>query len=225
MSYVPGVRSLMMKSAYTRGLVSLNLYHQVCARIRSSSAVWIAAINGRAFGGGCELSLACDFRIMVDGPLEDGHAIGQPEIVLGLTPGGGGTQMLARCLGNAKALEICLEGRPVPAKEALRLGLVTQIVPEAELRPAAVRLAKRMATRSGVAVKAIKTCVHEGSSLSIMQGMRLEQAMFAGCSSVPLHQEAMRKYLAEKDKLHGGGRIEDFMLWTSGKAFDLSGAR
>lgn len=223
-SYLPYGRRLFMTSAYTRGLSALNLYHQVCARIRSSPAVFIAEVNGRAFGGGCELSLSCDFRIMVDGPLEEGFAIGQPEIVLGLTPGGGGTQMLARSVGNAKALEICLEGRPIPAKEALELGLVTHIVPADKLHAATQDLAIRMSRRSAVAVKAIKTCVHYGSSLSIMDGMRVEQSEFAGCASVRGHHPAMRKYLKEKEKLHGEAKIEDFQRWVTGEAYDLGQA-
>lgn len=224
MSYIPFARRLFMSSAYTRGLSALNLYHQVCARIRSSSAVWIAEINGRGFGGGCELALSCDFRVMADGPLEEGFALGQPEICIGVTPGGGGTQMLARCVGNAKALEICLEARPVTAKEAFELGLVTKIVPPAELHDATLELAQRMARRSPVAVKAIKTCIHQGSSLSIDDGMKTEQAQFAACASYPPHQPAMRKYLAEKDKLHGDAEIEPMMRWVRGEAYDLGKA-
>lgn len=222
-SYVPGFRRRAVRNPYLRGLSSLNLYHQVCNRIRASSTVWIAAINGRALGGGCELSLACDFRLMVDGPLEDGHAIGQPEVILGLIPGGGGTQMLARCVGNAKALEFALEGRPIPAQEAYSLGLVTKIVPEDQLLSEARQLAERMATRSRYCVAAVKACIHQGASKSMGQGLQMEQAEFAACAGIEGHRKAMRRYLEVKNKLWDSGNqsIEEFQSWVDGKEVNL----
>lgn len=153
--------------------------------------------NGRAFGGGCELALACDFRFMVDTPAEGipgearGSGLGQPEITLGLIPGGGGTQMLARMLGPAKALEICLEKTLLTAEEARDLGLVNALYSRKELMPKTFEFAERMARRAPAAVAAIKDSVYEGASRPIMQGMRRENGNFGSwCVLFSLSQRA-----------------------------------
>ncbi|MCO5579371.1 hypothetical protein L7F22_033226 [Adiantum nelumboides] len=159
--------------------------------------------NGRAFGGGCELALACDFRFMVDTPAEGipgearGSGLGQPEITLGLIPGGGGTQMLARMLGPAKALEICLEKTLLTAEEARDLGLVNALYSRKELMPKTFEFAERMARRAPAAVAAIKDSVYEGASRPIMQGMRRENGNFGswyrnGARGAPRHEKVPR---------------------------------
>ena len=177
-----GFRGLMRRSPFAP-LSNLNLYHEVTHLLRSIPQVTIAAINGRAFGGGCELALACDYRIMVDTPPEGtanarGSGIGQPEIALGLIPGGGGTQMLSRLIGPAKALDLCLTGRLISAQEALELGIVNQVVPKEELMKVAADLAKQFSKRSPVAVACVKDAIHVGGSLSLADGMRREQGAF-----------------------------------------------
>lgn len=210
LSYIPGVRRALVPTMLG-GLGALNLYHSVTRRIRTSSRVYVAAINGRAMGGGCELSLACDFRIMIDGKLEDGvSVIGQPECVLGLIPGGGGTQMLARSVGHLKALELCLEGAPMTATDAHKLGLVTQTVSsQAELREVSHRLAQRMARRNPTSVKAIKDAIHLGGSLSLEQGLLVEMSGFAATAGLAPCQKAMASYVGRVDEVLGGGATID----------------
>ena len=113
------------------GLVAVEQVKDVMLSIQRCAGVWIAAINGHAMGGGCELSLACDLRYMAAGDWR----IGQPEILLGFPPGGGGTQRLTRLLGTARAIRICLEGLPMSAAEALELGLVNGSSPETSCWP------------------------------------------------------------------------------------------
>lgn len=256
-----GLRPLTRKTSLA-GLAHLNLYHEVTALIRSIPQVVIAAMNGRSFGGGCEMALACDFRIMVDTPPEGPHGdgtggsgIGQPEILLGLIPGGGGklclndtraplrgvclsnflallsfslpispgTQMLTRMLGPAKALEICLEGRPFSVQEAYDLGLITKVVPVDRLMPEALQLAQRMARRSPAAIAAVKQSVHEGASKTISQGMLHEQGLFASSSVVPEAAIGMRKYLDNIDSLLGPqGKVGNLNPLVNGTFTDFT---
>lgn len=204
-----GARWLVRKSPMG-GLSDLNSYHECTHLLRSIPQVTIAMINGRSFGGGCELALACDFRIMADTPGEGnsrlelrGSGIGQPEITLGLIPGGGGTQMLTHMLGPAGALDICLRRPLIEASEALKLGLVHELSSYQDLRANTISLAKRMATRSPAAVAAIKNCVHVGATQPIGRGMQVERSHFAAMSLNPESQKAMLKYLDEMDGLLG----------------------
>lgn len=177
-----GFRGLMRRTPLAP-LSHLNLYHEVTDLLRTIPQVTIAAINGRAFGGGCELALACDYRFMTDtgpegGPGVRGSGIGQPEITLGLLPGGGGTQMLSRIVGPAKALDLCLTGRLITAQEAHELGIVSDVVPREKLLQTSIDLAKRLSHRNPVAVAAVKDAIHNGATLPIAQGMRREQGNF-----------------------------------------------
>lgn len=177
-----GLRGLTRRTPLAP-LSHLNLYHEVTELLRTIPQVTIAAINGRAFGGGCELALACDYRIMTDtspdgAPGVRGSGVGQPEITLGLLPGGGGTQMLNRIVGPAKALDLCLTGRLISAEEALELGIVNSVVSRPKLIPECIDLAKRLSKRNPVAVAAVKDAIHNGGTLPIAQGMRREQGNF-----------------------------------------------
>ena len=133
----------------------------------------IAAVSGPALGGGCELALACDLRIA-----GDNARFGQPEILLGIIPGGGGTQRLARLVGPAKAKDLVLSGRQVRADEALAIGLVDEVVPAAELLDRARSRAAELA-RGAVAAQAMaKRAVDEGLDLTLEEGLALEQDLF-----------------------------------------------
>ncbi len=135
----------------------------------------VAAVNGYALGGGCELALCADVRIAADDA-----TFGQPEIKLGVIPGAGGTQRLARLVGPARAKEMIFTGRFVPAAEALRIGLVDQVVPAGEVYATARAWARQFVGGPVLALRAAKTCVDRGLEVDIDSGLRLESAEFAG---------------------------------------------
>jgi enoyl-CoA hydratase len=173
------------------GLVALERFGDILLGVERSPAVWVAALNGSAMGGGCELALACDVRLMAAGE----HGIGQPEVLLGFPPGGGGTQRLTRLLGTARALRIVLDGGPLSPAEAADLGLVDRVVDRDELLDAAVAEAERLGSRPRGAVAACKRAVYEGGSLALPDGLRLERAEFLSALGTPEAIEAMRRYV------------------------------
>jgi enoyl-CoA hydratase len=134
----------------------------------------IAAVAGVALGGGCELALACDFRLAADRA-----RFGQPEILLGIIPGGGGTQRLARLVGPARAKDIIFTGRQVGAEEALRIGLVDEVVPGAELMERALAHAGELARGAVVAQGLAKRAIDRGLDITLNGGLDLEQHLFA----------------------------------------------
>jgi len=214
---VPGLARLLRKTPLG-GIFMSCQFHDVLLRMGRSPAVFIAAINGHALGGGCELSMACDFRLMANGP----YGIGQPEIMLGFPPGAGGTQRMSRLIGRAKALELCLEGVPLIPDEALRVGLIHQVVSPARLMDEAMALAQRMSRRSRPAVAAVKQAILEGGSLPLTQGIALEQAHFLSTLGTPFARQAMAKYVATL-RASGGVPAYDVQhqqpLWD-GRFFD-----
>ncbi|WP_433665226.1 enoyl-CoA hydratase/isomerase family protein [Nocardia sp. CA-128927] len=198
-------------------------YHEVCRRMRNSDKVFVAALNGRTLGGGCELALSCDIRLMADGPYE----IGQPEILVGIIPGGGGTQMLTRVLGAARALELCLEGAPITPARARDIGLVHRLVAPNDLMDEARTTAARLARRSPVAVAALKRTIYEGGSESLEKGLHVERTGFLETSSTATTQRAMRQYLDEIREVESSGRelatfiAERLPRWVEGSVVDF----
>ncbi len=147
--------------------------HEALDAIAAVPRFVIAAVGGYALGGGCELALACDYRIA-----SERAVFGQPEILLGIVPGGGGTQRLPRVVGPSRAKELCITGRQVHAEEAARIGLADEVVPAEELHVRALELAADVA-RGPLAAQAIaKRLVDDGLSTSLADGLRLEQAGF-----------------------------------------------
>ncbi len=179
------------------GVLKLQRMHDVLLRMGRSGTIYIAAINGATAGGGLELCLACDFRYLA----EDAE-LAQPEVLLGFPPGGGGTQRLSRLIGRAKALEFMLSGRPVSAREAKALGLVTEVVPHEQLIDHVSRTAQVMATRFKPAVSVIKRAVLEGGSLPLEEGLEREQAGFLAMLGTQGAKDAMKAYV-EHTKRHG----------------------
>jgi enoyl-CoA hydratase/carnithine racemase len=133
----------------------------------------IAGINGFALGGGCELAMCCDIRIA-----SDRAELGLTEVTLGIIPGGGGTQRLPRLVGRGKALELILTGKRIDAQEALRLGLVEQVVPHEQLMQTVDALALTISSRAPLAVKYAKEAVVRGQELSLEEGLRVEAELY-----------------------------------------------
>ncbi|MBC7977564.1 MAG: enoyl-CoA hydratase/isomerase family protein [Myxococcales bacterium] len=160
--------------------------------IESSEKPWIAAVNGFALGGGCELALACDFIYA-----SDRAKFGQPEVKLGIIPGFGGTQRLARRVGVAKTKELCMTGDTIDAAEALRIGLADAVVPHAELMDKVKVLAGRIVANGPLAVAEVKRLVHLGQSTTLDHALALEQQSFGLLFSTEDQREGMSAFLAK----------------------------
>ena len=158
----------------------------------------IAAVSGYALGGGCELSLACDYRICAERAV-----FGQPEILLGIIPGGGGTQRLSRLVGPSRAKELCLTGRQVKSEEALRIGLADEVVPGDQLNERALALAAEIARGARLAQGLTKQAIDEGLSTSLSDGLHLEQQLFAEVFRSDDSQIGVQSFLA-----NGAGKAE-----------------
>ncbi|HET9987004.1 MAG TPA: enoyl-CoA hydratase-related protein, partial [Kofleriaceae bacterium] len=148
-------------------------------------------VNGFAFGGGCEFALCCDFIYA-----SDTASFGQPEVKLGVIPGLGGTQRLARRVGVAKAKELCMTGDTIDAREALRIGLADAVFPAAELMTKVTALAERITANGPHAVAEVKRLVHEGQSMTLDAALAAEQAAFAECFATADQKEGMAAFLA-----------------------------
>jgi enoyl-CoA hydratase len=160
--------------------------------IETSEKPWIAAVNGFALGGGCELALSCDFIYAADNA-----KFGQPEVKLGVIPGFGGTQRLARRVGVAKAKELCMTGDQIDAAEALRVGLADAVVPAAELMAKVKALAGRIAANGPLAVAEVKRLVHHGQSTTLEHALALEQRSFGLMFATADQREGMTAFLAK----------------------------
>ncbi|MEU1019824.1 enoyl-CoA hydratase-related protein [Streptomyces sp. NPDC005900] len=152
----------------------------------------VAAVNGYALGGGCELALCADFRIAADNA-----KLGQPEILLGLIPGAGGTQRLARLVGPAKAKDLIFTGRQVKAAEALAIGLVDRVVPAAEVYEQAHAWAARLARGPAIALRAAKESIDAGLEADIDTGLAIERTWFAGLFATEDRERGMRSFVEE----------------------------
>ncbi|MGH2784502.1 MAG: enoyl-CoA hydratase/isomerase family protein, partial [Actinomycetota bacterium] len=152
--------------------------------------VVIAAITGFALGGGCELSLACDFRVMADNA-----KVGQPEILLGIIPGAGGTQRLPRLVGPAKAKDIIFSGRFIECVEALDIGLVDVVVPQDAVYGKAVEIAARYASGPSVALRAAKIAINRGLQTDLQNGLLIERELFVNLFSTEDQKTGMRSFL------------------------------
>jgi enoyl-CoA hydratase len=152
----------------------------------------IAAVAGYCLGGGCEMAMMCDFILAADTA-----KFGQPEITLGIIPGAGGTQRLTRAVGKSKAMELCLTGRMMDAAEAERAGLVSRVLPAAELLPETIKVATRIATMGRPSVYAAKEMVNAAFETTLSQGVHLERRMFHALFATEDQKEGMAAF-AEK---------------------------
>lgn len=153
----------------------------------------IAAVNGLALGGGCELAMACTLRLAADTA-----RFGQPEVNLGLTPGYAGSQRLPRLVGRGRALELLLTGDMIGAARAYEIGLVNRVVPAAELRAEALRLATTLAGKAPMAVRYVLELVHRGADMPLAEAQHLEATIFGLVSSTEDMKEGTRAFLEKR---------------------------
>ena len=153
----------------------------------------IAAVNGYALGGGCELAMACDIRLC-----SDTAVFGQPETGLGITPGFGGTQRLARLVGPGMAKQLIYSARNIKADEALRIGLCNAVYPAEELMSAAEKLAETIAKNAPIAVRACKKAINEGLEMPMDEAVALEEKLFGSCFETADQKEGMQAFLEKR---------------------------
>ncbi|MBI4310295.1 MAG: enoyl-CoA hydratase/isomerase family protein [Chloroflexi bacterium] len=159
----------------------------------------IAAVSGVALGGGCELAMACDLRVA-----GQSARFGQPEVDLGLVPGWGGTQRLPRLVGRTLAMEMMLTGEPIPAEQALAVGLVNRVVPDDHVADEALRMACTLASKSAVAVSRIKHAVHRGAEMPLHKGLELERGLFMEARQSRDAQEGISAFLEKRPPRFAG---------------------
>ncbi len=155
----------------------------------------IAAVNGFALGGGCEISMACDIRIC-----SDNAVFGQPEVGLGITPGFGGTQRLARLVPMGMAKQLIFSARNIKAEEAYRIGLVNAVYPQAELMEQAKKMANGIAAQAPIAVRNCKKAINEGYQMNIDDAVALEEKLFGDCFETEDQKAGMGNFLAPKEE-------------------------
>jgi enoyl-CoA hydratase/carnithine racemase len=217
---VPGLRAAAERTPLA-AVFELYRIHDLFLAMNHSDKVFIAAINGPATGGGCELSLACDLRLMANAEI----AIGLPEMTIDFNPGAGGTQRLPRAVGVGRALEMMLEGRTLSPREALDYGLVHAVVPPDQVKEAAIRTGERLARRAPEAIRALKHAVYEGGSRPLARGLGVERKWFMVASAT---DASKRKMAAMTRQVEVDGRSpwatsNGLLPWQEGTAEEREG--
>ncbi|GAA0236508.1 enoyl-CoA hydratase-related protein [Metaclostridioides mangenotii] len=184
--YMRDLDSISAKNFSQLGTKALNA-------IENSKKVVIAAVNGFALGGGCEIAMACDIRIA-----SSNAKIGQPEVTLGITPGYGGTQRLTRLAGMAKAKELIFTGQIIKADEAKKIGLVNKVVSPEDLTREVEILAEKIAKNSQLAIRYSKEAIKLGSQTDINTGLDIESSLFGLCFSTKDQEEGMSAFLEKR---------------------------
>jgi len=165
----------------------------VLSRIENGDKPVVAAINGFALGGGCELAMACHLRVA-----SESARFGQPEIKLGVLPGFGGTQRLSRLIGSTRAMELCLTGDMLGAAEARELGLLNQVVAQEEVLAAATALLKKVTRLAPLAAGYIIKAINEGTEMSLDRGLKLEAELFGACARSHDWKEGTAAFLEKR---------------------------
>jgi enoyl-CoA hydratase len=168
-------------------------------RVTATRKPWIAAVNGFALGGGCELAMMADFILA-----GDNAKFGQPEIKLAVTPGMGGSQRLTRAIGKAKAMEMCLTGRMMGAEEAERSGLVARVVPAADLLAEAIKSAEAIVAMAPLATLAVKEMVNAAFETNLAQGILFERRLFNGLFGTADQKEGMAAFIEKRPGVWSG---------------------
>jgi enoyl-CoA hydratase len=170
-----------------------DLGHRLGATIEQSRVPFVAAVNGFALGGGCELAMTCDVIYA-----SDKAKLGQPEVNLGIPPGFGGSQRLTRRVGVGRARQLCMTGEIIGADESLRIGLVDAVVPHADLMTAARKLATAIASKAPLAIAAIKRIILRGQDVPLATANELEATAFAAMFGTADQREGMRAFLEKR---------------------------
>lgn len=173
------------------GPVQLHPLNELMLRLEALDLVTVAVMDGLAMGGGLELALGCDFRVLCDGQ----HVIGLPETGVGIIPGAGGTQRMARLLGTARALDFILHGALLSPKDALGAGLVHRVYPAASFDAEATAFVANLAARAPIALALAKRAIRQGIEQPLRDGLALEQQLFARAIATSDARNAMRAYL------------------------------
>ena len=182
----------------------LHGFHRMLLRLRDLDAIVIAGINGNTAGGGCEFSLGCDLRIMSDGD----YKIGLPETSVGILPGGGGTQRLARLIGASRALDLILHARLLTPHEAESYGIINKIIPHQNFHEGLNHYCQDIANRAPIALSQVKKIIHKGLDMTLEEGLLLEQKAFDITMNSEDAAQAMRAILTAEEN------IEDVSKFT-----------
>jgi len=169
------------------------LGHRLAAAIEKLPKPVIAAVNGYALGGGCELALCCDMRLA-----SENARFGQPEVNLGVIPGFGGTQRLARLIGKGRACELIMTGDMIDAEEAYRIGLANKVLPADGLLPAALKLAQKIGSKGPLAVAFAKSALHNGLEMDLARACDQEADLFGLCFASADQKEGMQAFLEKR---------------------------
>jgi methylglutaconyl-CoA hydratase len=192
-----------LKERARMGADEVHTFHEeLRAALRGIEAApqpFVAALNGAALGGGLELALACDLRIAADGA-----QLGLPEVSLGIIPGGGGTQRLARLVGVARAKDLVLTARRIGAAEALAMGLVTELAPPQRLLADALALAERIARNAPVSLRQAKRAIDGGFHLPLEEALELENQLYQDCLGTEDRREALRAFAEKRPPVFRG---------------------
>ncbi|SDI17011.1 Enoyl-CoA hydratase/carnithine racemase [Actinokineospora alba] len=189
-----GLRALLGKTPLWPA-VQLERVHQTFLKMNRSGVIFVAALNGSALGLGAEFSWANDLRVMADGDF----FIGQPEVLLGIMPGGGGTQRLTRLIGTHRSLLAIIEGKPFTPAEAVAIGAVDDVVAPEQVLTRAIELAEHFGSRTKGSIAAIKRSVYFGGSMPLTDGLHVERAEFLATALSTVGQGLMLDYMATTD--------------------------
>jgi len=184
----------------------LHGFHKMLLKIRDLDAIVIAGINGNTAGGGCEFSLGCDLRVMSSGD----YFIGLPETSVGILPGGGGTQRLARLIGSSRALDLILHGQLISNVKALEFGIINEILPKESFLKSLKEYCRILANRAPIALREVKRAIHRGMDLPLEEALLLEQEAFNKTMNSKDAAKAMRTMLNSKEEIDVISKLE----WT-----------